>query len=86
MFVVFAALLWVLRLETLAHDREEIFVQSSGQASRMASRLARFAETNLGDHAGKLEESVMLAAVDLDSSSIVVLDASGIILLAHDSS
>ena len=85
-FLAFAALMWALRVNTLAQDREDMFLQASGHASRLASRLARIAEVNLVDHVGKLEEHVMFASIEMNSSSVVVLDPEGRIVLAHDSS
>ena len=85
-FVAFAALLWAFRFTMVTHDREDLFAQTSGQASRLASRLARIADVNLEDHIGKLEELVMFASIEMNASIIVVLDPTGRIVLAHDSS
>ena len=76
-FLAFAAMMWALRVNTLAQDREDMFLQASGHASRLASRLARIAEVNLVDHVGKLEEHVMFASIEMNSSSVVVLDPEG---------
>lgn len=85
-FVVFAALLWALRFTMATHDREDVLSQTSGQVSRQASRLARIAEVNLDDHIGQLEEQVMFASIEMNASAVVVLDPTGRIVLAHDSS
>jgi hypothetical protein len=85
-FGVFAALLWALGFTMVTQYREDVFAQTSGQALRLASRLARIAEVNLDDHIGKLEEHVMFASIEMNASAIVVLDPAGRIVLAHDSS